>query len=303
MSFKDRSISWLPHNLKEGGTSSWRREKDSDAAVPNSNTNPITKTEWNLGTLPQPQAPFTLSQTQTPGWETPWSARVPDGNGVEHATSYGLGEDGVQDDADSNKHLTPWERKKKRFRLFVLSNTYVPLLFRFINLTFTSASLGIAIKIRRLEGRYDVHGAVGSSPMLVIIFAPPTLVHVFSAVYLEYFGRPLGLWRTSHKLAHTLFEVLFICMWSAALSLCFDNFFTSLIPCSNSSQISWYSQLPRPQSPIEANLDEVKDELCDDQLALICLTGVGLLMYCINLVISLFRIFEKVKIRQTTFGP
>lgn len=302
MSFKDRSISWLPHNLKEGGSGAWRREKDTEAAASPSTNTPNAKTDWNLGALPPPQAPFTLSQTQTPGWETPWSARVPDGNGVEHSTSYGLGEQGPEDDVDSNKHLTPWKRKKKRFRLFVLSNTYVPLLFRFINITFTTASLGIAIKIRRLEGRYNVMGALGSSPMLVIIFAPPTLVHVFSAVYLEYFGRPLGLWRTSHKLAHTLFEVLFICMWSAALSLCFDNFFTSLIPCAHSSQISWYSQLPRPQSPIEANLDEVKDELCDDQLALICLTGVGLLMYCTNLVISLFRIFEKVKIRQTTFA-
>src|SRR5258708_6428250 len=58
------------------------------------------------------------------------------------------------------------------------------------------------------------------------------LFFVFTwALKLEYFGRPVGLWQTSGKLAHTLSEVLFICAWSAALSLCFDNFFTSLIPC------------------------------------------------------------------------
>jgi len=122
------------------------------------------------------------------------------------------------------------------------------------------------------------------------------------AVYqLEYFGRPLGLWRTSGKLAHTLLEVLFICAWSAAFSLCFDNFFTSLIPCASPSYISWYSKIPRPESPFGdlGSTGGVGDTLCDGQLVLICLVGIGLLMYCFNLVISLYRIFEKVKYRHT----
>jgi len=115
---------------------------------------------------------------------------------------------------------------------------------------------------------------------------------------LEYFGRPLGLWRTSAKLAHTLLEVLFICAWSAALSLCFDNFFTSTIPCADESSISWYSKIPRPPSPL-ADTD-VGEALCDNQLALIILIGIGLLMYCFNLVISLYRIFERVKNHHTS---
>lgn len=118
------------------------------------------------------------------------------------------------------------------------------------------------------------------------------------AIYLEYFGRPLGLWRTSSKLAHTLTEVLFICAWSAALSLSFDNFFTSLVPCAAPSSTAWYNRLPRPQSPmmdLGRHEGGVGDRVCDDQTALICLVGVGLIMYCINLIISLFRIFEKVK--------
>ncbi|KAJ3570249.1 hypothetical protein NP233_g4521 [Leucocoprinus birnbaumii] len=91
-------------------------------------------------------------------------------------------------------------------------------------------------------------GAVGSSPTVVIIFAPLTLLHVMAAIYLEYFGRPVGLWQTSRKLAHTLSEVLFICAWSAALSLSFDNYFTSLVPCAPPSAISWYNEMPRPPS-------------------------------------------------------
>ena len=120
-------------------------------------------------------------------------------------------------------------------------------------------------------------------------------LYLIACRQLEYFGRPLGLWRTSAKLAHTLLEVLSICAWSAALSLCFDNFFTSPIPCASSSQISWYSDLPRPSSPFGGDADGVGEALCDNQVALICLVGIGLLMYCFNLVISLYRIFEKVK--------
>jgi hypothetical protein len=113
---------------------------------------------------------------------------------------------------------------------------------------------------------------------------------------LEYFGRPLGLWRTSAKLAHTLSEVLFICAWSASLSLCFDNFFTSLIPCASASSLTWYNELPRPEFNLPDLDGSAGKELCESQLALICLVGVGLVAYCTNLVISLYRIFEKVKL-------
>ena len=111
----------------------------------------------------------------------------------------------------------------------------------------------------------------------------------------DYFGRPLGLWRTSAKLAHTLSEVLFICAWSAALSLCFDNFFTSLIPCASASATAWYNQLPRPHDDIPGFEGSLGDHICDQQLSLICLVGVGLIAYCSNLIINLYRVFEKVK--------
>jgi len=134
---------------------------------------------------------------------------------------------------------------------------------------------------------------------IVIIFAPLTLVHVMVAIYLEYFGRPLGLWNTSSKLTNTLLEVFFICAWSAALSLCFDNFFTSLIPCAAPSSIAWYNQIARPVDPTFPNLGRheggVGDRICDNQLVLIIVVAIGLIMYCMNLFISLFRIFQKVK--------
>jgi hypothetical protein len=123
-------------------------------------------------------------------------------------------------------------------------------------------------------------------------YVPPVFMIVLQ---LEYFGRPVGLWQTSGKLAHTLSEVLFICAWSAALSLCFDNFFTSLIPCASPSHISWYHEIPRPPSNLPNFEGSAGDRICERQLSLIILVGIGLIAYCGNLIISLFRIFEKIK--------
>jgi len=162
--------------------------------------------------------------------------------------------------------------------------------------------------MRLLEIKHHILGSIGSSPTLVIIFAPPTLVHVMAAIYLEYFGRPLGIWSTSAKLTHTLSEVFFICMWSASLSLCFDNYFTTPLQCTPISATNWWNELPPSENSLAD--DGITDpfligQLCRRQLALICLVFFGLSLYCWNLVISLFRIFEKVKHRAvgSVLGP
>ncbi|CAA7266551.1 unnamed protein product [Cyclocybe aegerita] len=288
--FRDLSLGWMPTatSLRESSTF-LRREKEKE---------PENGTPYLSISMPPPAAPavpYTLSHTSTPGWDTPWTPK-PAAQGPSRPSrpnSYGFVEEVLPD--ENEKRLSGWSRRRKQLRSFILVNTYVPLLFRFINIAFTGAALGMAIRIRNIELRHDAMGAVGSSPTVVIIFAPLTLVHVMAAIYLEYFGRPLGLWRTSAKLAHTLSEVLFICAWSAALSLCFDNFFTSLIPCASASSTAWYNQLPRPISDVPGLEGTYGDSICDFQLSLICLVGVGLIAYCSNLIISLYRIFEKVK--------
>ncbi|KAF5377453.1 hypothetical protein D9615_005304 [Tricholomella constricta] len=299
---KDLSISaWLPtsSSIREGH-SFLRKEKEKERDPENAHPNGAAGREWGMSiALPTPPAaPYTLAHNVTPGWDSPWSPRMAAQGPVhnhDRNSSYGLNQ---VDDDESIRSLNTtsiWCRRKQRLRAFILTNTYVPLLFRFINITFTTSALAVAIHIRRMELDGHAMGAVGSSPTVVIIFAPLTLVHVMAAIYLEYFGRPLGLWRTSGKLTHTLSEVLFICAWSAALSLCFDNFFTSRVPCASPSSMSWYNELPRPPSILPNFEGGLGDRICDSQLALICLVGIGLLAYCTNLIISLFRIFEKVK--------
>ncbi|EPQ60702.1 hypothetical protein GLOTRDRAFT_68568 [Gloeophyllum trabeum ATCC 11539] len=299
LKLKDRSMSWLSPGSRRSQDGNSRSPREKDFATPKA---PSPKPELQIS-LPPPTAPFTLAQNQTPGWNTPWmTPQIPDGSlGPSfYRTGNGHGQDYSDDHDGTQVNGSAWQRRKRKIRKFLLTNAYAPLLFRFINITFTTAALAVAIRIRILEKRNNIMGAVGASPTLVVIFAPLTLVHVLVAIYAEYFSRPLGLWHTSSKLAHTLLEVVFICAWSAALALCFDNFFTSIIPCASWGSVSWYNTIPRPQSPVPdlgRNEGGVGDRICDGQLALICLVGVGLIMYCINLVISLYRIFEKVKYR------
>ncbi|TFK30550.1 hypothetical protein FA15DRAFT_662525 [Coprinopsis marcescibilis] len=284
--FRDRSISWLQAStsLRENMSSN-RKEKEKDVE----SGDPPQALLLSIPT--HPASTYTAAHAATPGWDVPWSAKLA-AQGPHPRDSPDSFDSDREDRASTNSRDTGWT---KRIRSFILTNVYVPLLFRFINIAFTTAALGMAIHIRQIEIVNHTMGAVGSSPTVVIIFAPLTLVHVMAAIYLEYFGRPLGLWRTSAKLAHTLSEVLFICAWSAALSLSFDNFFTSLLPCASPSSTSWYNELPRPPFNLPESANSAKGEICDSQLALICLVGVGLIAYCTNLIISLYRIFEKVK--------
>ena len=65
--------------------------------------------------LPSPlSAPYTMAQSRTPGWDSPWTARPrnPD-------------EDVSARDASNSDVRT--ESKKKRHRTFILTNPYVPL--------------------------------------------------------------------------------------------------------------------------------------------------------------------------------
>jgi hypothetical protein len=120
------------------------------------------------------------------------------------------------------------------------------------------------------------------------------LANEFHRPQLEYFGKPLGLWSTSAKLLHTVSEMVFISMWSASLSLCFDNYFTSPLRCAPEHATFWWNRIERT-AKIPTNEESIGDIICEDQVALIGVVFAGVVLYCCNLTISLFRIFEKVK--------
>ncbi|KAG8739527.1 hypothetical protein FRC10_005475 [Ceratobasidium sp. 414] len=329
--------SYVPYPLRKASQGSTFRRKsstqDERELVPQPDGPGGSTRGGKPNNLTLPKGPFTVSQTQTPGWETPWAPHPPAAyrGGGGNAQVKERGGDGSQfyaggkelgalasrrtlgadedDERAKSKRGGRWVQTKRSLRLYILKNDYVPLFIRLLNIAFTTSTLAVSISMRNLEKRHGILGSIGSSPTLVIIFAPPTLVHVMAAIYLEYFGRPLGIWSTSAKLIHTLSEVFFICMWSASLSLCFDNYFTTPLLCTPFSSTSWWNQLP-PNENTFADDDTVGPvlvrKLCHRQLALICLVFVGLSLYCWNLVISLFRIFEKVKHRAAAgnvLGP
>lgn len=71
--------------------------------------------------LPAPHSPTTLAQTKTPGWDLPWSPRAP---GQANGSWNGILEN-EQENEDEKMSL--WQRRKKRIRVYMLTNTYVPL--------------------------------------------------------------------------------------------------------------------------------------------------------------------------------
>ena len=88
--------------------------------------------------------------------------------------------------------------------------------------------------------------------------------------------------------------MFFISMWSASLSLCFDNYFTSPLGCVPAGSTLWWNRIERT-AVIPTGEGTAGEAICDDQVALICVVFAGVVLYCSNLIISLFRIFEKVK--------
>ena len=93
-------------------------------------------------------------------------------------------------------------------------------------------------------------------------------------------------------MSYTLFELLFISLFSAILSLAFDNLFNSPLGCTSSAS-QRFSSIPASlgSSMVE---DTFADSLCGRQTALVTLVFVSLGLYLAVLVVSLFRIFDKV---------
>jgi hypothetical protein len=74
-----------------------------------------------LPTTPAP--PFTLSHGRTPGWDSPWTARPLES--FPHLNVYEQLQNG--DSSEEQGSTGSWSRARKRARVYLLNNTYVPL--------------------------------------------------------------------------------------------------------------------------------------------------------------------------------
>ncbi|TKY91000.1 hypothetical protein EX895_000999 [Sporisorium graminicola] len=233
---------------------------------------------------------FTVHQPATPGWASPWKPEAR-GHGGLHGTGYFTRTDSGRTVGSQDGRRSGWYEAWKHF---LIHNPFVPLLFRTINIAFTSATLAVAIRLLVILRQEDANDAVGASPLVAIIYAPLSLLHVGFQIWLEYFGRPIGLWTVQSKLSYTVVELVFICLWSSELSLTFDNYFTSTLVCVNYGSPYVGPREPPSNRPSPLNDPSRKPYICRLQGSLIGLVFVSLLAYLIVLTVSLFRIFVRV---------
>ena len=127
-------LSEVKHDLRGNLLKDWPKSKRSGSGDSATIKNAEPKENAHNGWTPHidlprtPVRPFTLSHTQSPGWDTPWSARLPvsvmraNGNGDAYNQ---LGTEEHQP-AEEDKQ-TLWQQRKKMLRGFLLTNSYVPL--------------------------------------------------------------------------------------------------------------------------------------------------------------------------------
>ena len=214
---------------------------------------------------------LTLHRVGSAGWDDPWTfhdALGPESNKEAGATLV------------SGAHIVHTKHERSQsLLLFVQSNPYFPFFLRLVNIGLITATMAVAIRLRIHLQSSSSESEVGDSPLVAIIFSPPSIAHAFFQTWLEYFSRPIGLWLTSSKLMFTALELVFICLWSAELSLLFDNYFTSTVGCFVSSSPFTHSD----------HIVSVwnKDSICDLQIVLICVVFVSLLVYIIVFMVCL----------------
>lgn len=176
-----------------------------------------------------------------------------------------------------------------------------------------------------MKNRLDLYnlrlpGLLGSSIILIIIYSCPTILHVLTAIYREYFGKPIGLWGLRSKMLWVCLDLLFVALWSSAMSLATNDYIATPLDCipdspwwrsgladsyaelvagdigdfslTSANLISHTLRITLPTEIIESGLAHA---ICRRQEACIALSLLALLLYGGNMVLSLFRIFETVR--------
>lgn len=212
---------------------------------------------------------------------------------------------------------------KQRLRRKLFLDARVTIWIRFINLAVVVCSLGLAVTIRKELFSLRLPGLIGPSTTLVIAYSALTIIHIFIAVYREYFGRPIGLWGLRSKMLWVCLDLLFVALWSSAITLQINDLIDTPLDCV--AQSAWWEEGRSAEYAAllndldllrasEANLQDlgVSETLgiilpdaitgsslaraaCRRQEGGIALALMTLLLYGGNMVLSLFRIFETVR--------
>ncbi|WFD33588.1 hypothetical protein MCUN1_000401 [Malassezia cuniculi] len=250
----------------------------------------MVSTEPSVPQEDQQQNVMTMHKAPSEKWNEPWYPTVDERDALQQTSIFA----NVDRDGNPTTFTVGGTHQPKsaiaRWKMFLLHNAFVPLLARLTNITLITCTLAVGIVLRNRLNRIDRPHAVGQSPLLTILFSPPSLVHAFFQIWLEYMTRPIGLWGLSSKLWYLAIEIVFTCLWAALLALTFDNYFTSTIACQSNAS-PFYPLIEQ----LLKNLGDVQDKasLCGLQIALICLCMVSVFVYVFVFMITLFRIFYR----------
>ncbi|ORY28613.1 hypothetical protein BCR39DRAFT_496088 [Naematelia encephala] len=187
---------------------------------------------------------------------------------------------------------TDW---RTHWRRVLFLDARVTIWIRLLNLAVVVASLALAVTVRLQLDRLQLPGLIGSSTILIIAYSSFTILHVLTAIYREYFGKPIGLWGLRSKMLWVCLDLLFVALWSSASSLALNDYIGTSLECSPGRP--WWHRSSSydyalPDSVIQSHLAH---EICDRQAGCIALSLLALLLYGGNMVLSLFRIFETVR--------
>ncbi|WWC60487.1 uncharacterized protein I303_103060 [Kwoniella dejecticola CBS 10117] len=221
---------------------------------------------------------------------------------------------------------TDW---KSRYRRMLFLDARVTIWIRLMNLAIVVVSLGLVITIRLELEQLRLPGLMGSSTTLIMSYSCLTILHVLTAIYREYFGKPIGLWGLRSKMLWVCLDLLFVALWSSAMSLATNDLIATPLECTQGT--AWwrkglsaeYSALLNDLDDLSSNYTIIPDstqivqssvshslsvtlpssildsplahEACRRQAGCIALSLLSLLLYGGNMVISLFRIFETVR--------
>lgn len=242
---------------------------------------------------PQPHPTYTEHHSKTPGWAeayTPFASRRSGAHG--RSLSRARGDHLSEKDFSSTQgdHSFRGDIKAKIAR-WTLYSFWTPLVLRLANFALTCTTLGLGVRIRNLESAAGLRGITGPSPLVAIIYSPPTLLHVLAAVYLEYFGKPIGLWSLPSKLLFTSLDLVVISLWASLLSLTMSDIFTSPLHCAPESSRWWTSV--RSRDPTVA-----VGGVCEAQIAITVSVVVGVVGFLVGNVVSLARVWAKIQSRD-----
>lgn len=181
------------------------------------------------------------------------------------------------------------------------------------------ADSGLTISIRQSLIQLRLPGLIGPSTTLIISFAAFTLFHAVTAIYREYFGKPIGLWGLRSKMLWVCLDLLFVGLWSSALSAATSDYISTPLMCTRDDpwwihglRSSYSDLLAETATGPATGADFIKAtlgiilpeqilqaplvrEICGRQIGCIALSLFVLLLYAGNMVLSLFRIFETVR--------